>query len=158
MIKLARIDYRLLHGQVVFSWSKALNITRIIVISDEAASDEFKKMSLTLSKPNGIILNIFSVDEVVSKMPKIQQLTDNIMMVFGNPMEANRFVEKVPGVLQEINYGVITKKEGSTQFSNAIYLNEEEILASKELISKGLHLFMQQVPTSKKENLSSQLS
>ena len=49
MIKLVRIDHRLLHGQVVFSWSKFFNINRIIVANDEAANDEFKKMSLNLS-------------------------------------------------------------------------------------------------------------
>ncbi|TXX29607.1 Firmicu-CTERM sorting domain-containing protein, partial [Escherichia coli] len=54
MIKLVRIDHRLLHGQVVFSWSKFFNINRIIVANDEAANDEFKKMSLNLSKPAGI--------------------------------------------------------------------------------------------------------
>ncbi|HAQ8202941.1 TPA: PTS sugar transporter subunit IIB, partial [Enterococcus faecium] len=54
MIKLVRIDHRLLHGQVVFSWSKSLNINRIIIANKEAANDEFKKMSLNLSKPTGI--------------------------------------------------------------------------------------------------------
>ena len=51
MIKLVRIDYRLLHGQVVFSWTKSQGINRIIVINNEAATDEFKKMSLNLAKP-----------------------------------------------------------------------------------------------------------
>ncbi|NRE63336.1 PTS sugar transporter subunit IIB, partial [Enterococcus faecium] len=31
MIKLVRIDHRLLHGQVVFSWSNSLYINRIII-------------------------------------------------------------------------------------------------------------------------------
>ena len=43
MIKFIRIDHRLLHGQVVFSWSKSLQINRILVVNDEAANDEFKK-------------------------------------------------------------------------------------------------------------------
>lgn len=47
MIKLVRIDHRLLHGQVVFAWVNRLNINRIIVVDDVAANDEFKKMSLT---------------------------------------------------------------------------------------------------------------
>lgn len=43
MIKLVRIDHRLLHGQVVFSWTKSLGISRIIVVDDETANDEMKK-------------------------------------------------------------------------------------------------------------------
>ena len=47
------LDHRLLHGQVVFSWSKFFNINRIIVANDEAANDEFKKMSLEFFQTGG---------------------------------------------------------------------------------------------------------
>ncbi len=78
MIKLVRIDHRLLHGQVVFSWSKSLNINRIIVANTEAAKDDFKKMSLNLSKPTGVKLHIFSVAELLEKIPKIETLNENM--------------------------------------------------------------------------------
>ena len=88
MIKLVRIDHRLLHGQVVFSWCKQLNIERIIVVDDTTAGDEFQKVSLNLSKPTGTKLNIFSVKETLEKMPKIEQLPENIMMIFGNTIRS----------------------------------------------------------------------
>ena len=50
MIKVVRIDHRLLHGQVVFAWTKSQNIERIIVIDNKTSTDDFKKMSLKLSK------------------------------------------------------------------------------------------------------------
>ena len=43
MIKLVRLDYRLLHGQVVFAWTGHTGAQRIIVVDDEAANDELKK-------------------------------------------------------------------------------------------------------------------
>lgn len=85
MIKFIRIDHRLLHGQVVFSWSKSLQINRILVVNDEAANDEFKKMSLELSKPQGIKLNIFTVENTLTKISKIEALSENIMMIFEIP-------------------------------------------------------------------------
>jgi mannose/fructose/N-acetylgalactosamine-specific phosphotransferase system component IIB len=33
MIKLVRLDYRLLHGQVVFAWTGHVSAQRIIVVS-----------------------------------------------------------------------------------------------------------------------------
>ena len=66
MIKFCRIDHRLLHGQVIFSWTKSEGIERIIVIDDTAANDEFKKMSLSVSKPTGVKLNIFSITSIVA--------------------------------------------------------------------------------------------
>lgn len=156
MIKLVRIDYRLLHGQVVFAWSKALGITRTIVVNDEAATDDFKKMSLNLSKPSGMKLNIFTVDELISKIPKVEQLSDNIMLIFGNTEETLKFCEAYSKI-EEINYGGIPKKEGSEQYSNAIHLTSAEVEDSKKLRDIGIKLYMQQVPTSKKEDLNSKL-
>lgn len=84
MIKSVRIDHRLLHGQVVFSWSKSLNINRIITANKEAANDEFKKISLNLSKPTGIKLTILSVEQLLEKMPKTETPNENIMLIFGS--------------------------------------------------------------------------
>lgn len=156
MIKFIRIDHRLLHGQVVFSWSKSLEINRILVVNDEAANDEFKKMSLELSKPQGIKLNIFTVENTLTKISKIEALSENIMMIFGNTKDVRQFCESYSNV-KEINYGGIIKKEGSKQFSNAIFLTENEIEDAKVLKSMGIKQFMQQVPTSKKEDLNTMI-
>ncbi len=156
MIKFIRIDHRLLHGQVVFSWSKSLQINRILVVNDEAANDEFKKMSLELSKPQGIKLNIFTVENTLTKISKIEALSENIMMIFGNTKDVRQFCESYSNV-KEINYGGIIKKEGSKQFSNAIFLTENEIEDAKVLKSLGIKQFMQQVPTSKKEDLNTMI-
>ena len=156
MIKFIRIDHRLLHGQVVFSWSKSLQINRILVVNDEAANDEFKKMSLELSKPQGIKLNICTVENTLTKISKIEALSENIMMIFGNTKDVRQFCESYSNV-KEINYGGIIKKEGSKQFSNAIFLTENEIEDAKVLKSMGIKQFMQQVPTSKKEDLNTMI-
>jgi mannose/fructose/N-acetylgalactosamine-specific phosphotransferase system component IIB len=84
MIKLVRLDYRLLHGQVVFSWTGHVGAQRIIVVDDDAANDEMKKSALLLSKPAGVRVNIFTVDKAIAKMPKVEQLDEKIMMIFGN--------------------------------------------------------------------------
>ena len=73
MIKLVRLDYRLLHGQVVFSWTGHVGAQRIIVVDDDAANDEMKKSALLLSKPAGVRVNIFTVDKAIAKMPKVEQ-------------------------------------------------------------------------------------
>lgn len=153
MIKLVRIDHRLLHGQVVFSWSKYLNIERIIVIDDATAKDDFKKMTLNLSKPVGITLNIFTVQECLARMHKIEELSENIMIILGNTAATLEFC-KGYNKIKEINYGGIIKKDGAKQFSNAIYLTEKELEDSRELKELGLKLYMQQVPTSKSEDLN----
>lgn len=153
MIKLVRIDYRLLHGQVVFSWTKSQGINRIILINNEAATDEFKKMSLNLAKPTGVKLNIFTVEEALSKMAKVETLKENIMLIFGNTKETLAFCEAYPKI-KEINYGGIPKTNDGKQFGGAIFLNEEEQMEAKKLKEMGVKQYMQQIPTSKSEDLN----
>jgi len=152
MIKAVRIDHRLVHGQVAFSWTQFLAATRIIVIDDKAANDEFQKMALNMSKPAGVKLNIFTVEKALAKMPKVETLRDTVFIVFGCTKDAARFIKGYPKI-KEINYGGIAKKEGSKQFSQVIYLNEEEIADTKSILDAGVHIIMQQLPTSKKEEL-----
>lgn len=49
-IRLARIDDRLIHGQVATVWSKQTGVERIIVISDVVAQDKLRKF--LLKKPH----------------------------------------------------------------------------------------------------------
>ena len=51
---LARIDTRLLHGQVATSWTKATNPNRIIVVSDKVAKDDLRKKLIEQAAPTGV--------------------------------------------------------------------------------------------------------
>ena len=45
MIKLLRIDHRLLHGQVAFSWSKQLGTDCILLACDTLLNDKLRMIS-----------------------------------------------------------------------------------------------------------------
>lgn len=40
-IKLARVDFRLMHGQVVTNWIKQVSADAILIVDDKLASDKF---------------------------------------------------------------------------------------------------------------------
>lgn len=153
MIKVIRVDHRLLHGQVVFSWTKFANIERVIVIDTATANDDFKKMSLKLAKPEDIKLNVFSVDAAIEKIDRIKALDDNIMLLFENVTELSKFIDAY-GPVEEINYCLIPSKDGAKRFSNAIYLLPEEVELTKKMCDQGIKISMQQVPSSNKELLN----
>lgn len=50
-MKVFRIDYRLLHGQVAFAWVNHFNINAILVANDDVVSNEMRKSALRLAKP-----------------------------------------------------------------------------------------------------------
>ncbi|MEL4013433.1 PTS sugar transporter subunit IIB [Dryocola clanedunensis] len=156
MIKLVRIDYRLLHGQVVFAWTRALDIDHIIVANDKAAGDAFLTMSLNLAKPAGVTLDISTVEQAAEKLNGGRLDNKKVMVVLGNTAETLALVGKVSGI-SAINYGGLPQKEGATQFGKAIYLNAEEIADSKALKEKGIRLEMRQVPAHSVELLNDKL-
>ena len=43
MIKLLRVDYRLVHGQVAISWSRHIGADCILVANDEVVENEIRK-------------------------------------------------------------------------------------------------------------------
>ena len=140
MIKLVRLDYRLLHGQVVFSWTGHVGAQRIIVVDDDAANDEMKKSALLLSKPAGVRVNIFTVDKAIAKMPKVEQLDEKIMMIFGNTAALLKFCQAYPKI-KEINYGAVANKPGSKA--------PEEQADTQKLLDMGIKIYSQQTPTFK---------
>ena len=78
------------------------------------------------------------------------------MLIFGGTKSIREFCEGYPKI-KEINYGGIAKKENSVQYSNAIFLTDEELEDSRKLKEMGIRLYMQQVPTSKLEDLTSKI-
>ena len=67
MIKLLRVDHRLLHGQVAFSWKNAVEADCILIACDAVMKDDLRKTSIKLAKPSGVKLVIRSEERRVGK-------------------------------------------------------------------------------------------
>lgn len=63
MIKKLRVDHRLLHGQVAFSWTSALNVDCILIANDSVMKDELRKTTLKMAKPNGVKLVMKNIED-----------------------------------------------------------------------------------------------
>lgn len=46
MIKLLRVDERLIHGQVAFAWTNSLKADCILIVNDAVAADKLRSTSL----------------------------------------------------------------------------------------------------------------
>lgn len=93
MIKFCRIDDKLLHGQIVMAWTRFVGAEHIVVVNDEAAQDQFKKMTLGLAKPAGVGLSVFTVEEAIKKLGAGTKKV--IMVVTGNTNDALRLAEGI---------------------------------------------------------------
>lgn len=150
MIKLCRIDDKLLHGQIVFAWTRYAGIEHIVIVNDSAATDDFKKMSLKLAKPAGIGLSVFTKEEAIKKLNGPTK--KNLMIVVENTNDALTLVENISEI-KEFNYGGIRQKENSKKISSAIFLDEQDIENSKKILKKSVEIIIQQIPTHNPEYL-----
>ena len=70
MIKLVRLDYRLVHGQVLAAWVNQISAQRIIVVDDAAANDEMRSAALKLAKLYVTPKSIGAAPVTVANAPK----------------------------------------------------------------------------------------
>ncbi|MBM7624938.1 PTS sugar transporter subunit IIB [Sporohalobacter salinus] len=145
MIETLRIDHRLLHGQVVFTWVKFLDIDHIIVANDKVSNDDIKKMSLKLAKPTGVGLDILSIEDSIKRIKQVKEKR-NLLILVENTKDALKLAKHIDD-LEKINYGGIDKKDGSKQFSKAIFLDEEELTHSRKLKEMGIRMEIRQLPS-----------
>lgn len=147
MIKIVRLDDRLVHGQIINNWCTNEEITEIIVVNKEVANNEMRKTFIEMSVPEGINILFCDVFDALNIYEEESQY-ENLMMVFGNPFEIIEFIEN-GGKLKSVNIGGMSFKKGRKRLSTAVYVNEEEIKALNKIVEKNIKLEIRILPTDK---------
>lgn len=155
-ISLVRIDDRLIHGQVVTSWSKETRCETIIVVNDEVAADTMRKTLLEQVAPPGVKSNVVSIEKAIRVINNPKYVDVNAMLLFTNPTDVLRIVEG--GVdLKSINIGGMSFKEGKKQITGTVSVNEKDIEAFKKLHEKGIELEIRKVTSDSRIDLMTKI-
>jgi PTS system, mannose/fructose/sorbose family, IIB component len=144
VIGLARIDDRLIHGQVATRWTKETNVRRIIVVSDEVAADTVRKTLLTQVAPPGVTAHVVDIAKMLRVYNNPKYAGERVMLLFTNPTDVERLAEG--GVkFTSINVGGMAFRQGKTQVNNAVSVDEKDIEAFKKLNDRGIELEVRKV-------------
>lgn len=150
---LARIDSRLLHGQVATAWTKTVNPTRIIVVSDAVAKDELRKRLIQQAVPPGVKAHVVPVDHMI-KLGKDNEHFggERALLLFENPKDVLRLVEG--GIhLETINIGSMAHSTGKIQLNKVLAMNQEDVDVFNKLKQAGVNFDVRKVPGDSKENM-----
>ncbi|ARU93092.1 PTS mannose transporter subunit IIAB [Tatumella citrea] len=148
-IGLARIDDRLIHGQVATRWTKETNVSRIIVVSDEVAADQVRKTLLTQVAPPGVTAHVVDIAKMLRVYNNPKYAGQRVMLLFTNPTDVERLVDG--GVkITSVNIGGMAFRQGKTQVNNAVSVDEKDIEAFKKLNARGIELEVRKVSTDQK--------
>jgi len=150
MITLMRIDHRLLHGQVAFSWTQYVGADCILIANDSVPGDELRKTTIKLAKPPSVKLVIKNIDDSIEAIKSGVTDKYKLFIVVESVNDAWRIASAVEGI-NSINLGGIKAKEGARNISKAINLLPDEIDQLSQLVDKGVEIEIRQVPNDRKQ-------
>ena len=150
---LARIDSRLLHGQVATAWTKTVKPTRIIVVSDDVAKDELRKKLIQQAAPPGVKAHTVPVSQMIKLAKDDQHFGgQRALLLFENPEDVLRAVEGgVP--IKTVNVGSMAHSPGKVQPNKVLAFNQEDIDTFNKLKEAGLDFDVRKVPNDTKGNM-----
>lgn len=148
-INLARVDDRLIHGQVMTKWSKGLGTNALFVIDNPTAKDPFMKDIFMMSTANsGMTIKVFTTDEAVEYWNKSNFEKYKAILLFKTIAAVKEVIEKGLPVIK-LNVGGIAKTKEAKFVIPSVGLKPADAEILKELDSKGVEVFFQTVPDTK---------
>lgn len=149
---MTRIDHRLLHGQVAFSWVSTLSADCILIADDDAATNDLKKNAMKLAKPSGTKLVIKTIEDSIEALNKGVTDKYKLFIVVATIEDAKKLIEGYPQI-KELNMGGTLPSEEKTNISKTIAITDKEKELLKELIDQGVSINIQMVPSDSKINV-----
>ena len=137
-VVLARVDDRLIHGEVVTAWTPTFRANKIIIIDDEVAKDTFNVRVVKALAPAGTKVIVYNVEKAAEKLMVQGVPGERLLLLAKTPTTYNRLIKAgVP--LKEVNLGGAGIRGERQPFINNVALNPEEVLA-------GVNVYYQLVP------------
>ena len=146
MIQKIRIDDRLLHGQVAFSWKSALGFDAIVIASDAAANDHMRKQVIKMCCPEGVRLAVRTVEGAAELLrnPRLEAM--KVFVICPDPATGSSLLTMIDEK-PAINLGGMQSAEGRAMFSRNVYVNADDIAALDDIAERGYTIEVQEVPS-----------
>ncbi len=149
---LARIDSRLLHGQVATGWTKAMNPNRIIVVSDNVAKDKIRKTMIKEAAPAGVPANVVPINKMLEVVKDPRFGNTKALILFENPEDALKAIEGGMDI-KELNVGSMAYSDGKVNVNTVLAMDQKDIDTYKKLKDLGVKFDVRKVPSDGKQNM-----
>lgn len=144
-LKLVRLDYRLIHGQVVTQWSRVTEINRIVVANDELAADSFMADIYRMAAPQGVKVDVYTIDDACAAWKENELGAGKVLLLFKSAQDALRAHE---GGLNFEDLQVGGCGGGKDCVSACgISFRESDVKTLKELAAQNVNVHVHVVPT-----------
>lgn len=153
-ITFARVDSRLIHGQVVTKWAKSSGANVIYIVDDKISQDSFtKEIYQAAGSSYGFKVKVFSAEEVLAKWQADHFGADKVFLLFSDvPTALTCLNQDLP--IPVLNLGGMPLSQGKSFFIKNIALSQSEMRDLRQLAqAKQIVIYAQTVPDAQRKNL-----
>lgn len=144
-IKLVRIDFRLIHGQVITKWSNTISTKEIIVVNDQLSKDEFMADIYIMAAPPGMKVKVVSVNDFVEQAKGGAYDKGSILVLFKNIKDARDTVDA--GIcFKQVQIGGLGGGNGRTSVVKGIAIDLEDCENLSVIAASGADVTFQVTP------------
>lgn len=144
-VRLVRVDFRLMHGQVVTAWLKQVSADAILIVDDKLASDKFLAQVFLMAKPPGVKVAIRSIEKAVAAFQKDAFKSEKMLILFKSIENIKRAYD-MGFPLEKLQIGGLGNGTNKVMISKELSLNEEELDMLLEMQEKGVDITLQMTP------------
>lgn len=143
----ARVDDRLVHGQVVIGWGRPLQIGRIVLVDSEVAASPFEQDLYRMAVPAGIEIEFLSGHGAGHRVSELADSTERVLVLTGTVAGMIGLARETPATIRSINLGGIHDGPARREYLRYVYLTDAELTELRALAATGVHITAQDVPT-----------
>ncbi|MGE4544993.1 MAG: PTS system mannose/fructose/N-acetylgalactosamine-transporter subunit IIB [Pedobacter sp.] len=155
-IVLARVDNRLIHGQVLEAWIPTTKADCIVVANNDLADADMRKRLMAAAVPRGIQVIIESVENSARFVLAPDNSTLRVMVLFASPDDALQ--AHVMGLhFAQLNLGNLHRPQGEHQLGCTVTLDHKDICSLTELETRGVEINLQCVPSDRQRGWRSMM-
>lgn len=144
-VALARIDDRLIHGQVTVGWGAHLQPDLILLASNAVAADPWQSKVYACSVPPEIGVAVLSVHAAAARLADAEASGERVLVLTGSAGEMADLV-RLGAPVSRVNVGGLHFTAGKHEMLPFVYVDRQDLRAFRRLLEMGVAINAQQVP------------
>lgn len=145
-VVLARVDDRLVHGQVVIGWGRPLEADLIVLVDGTVAANAWEQEIYRMAVPEGMEILFADVADAGRRLPAWEASQARVVVLTGDIATMAALHAAAPAVIQRVNLGGLHHRPGRTEHLRYIYLDPGEEAALRALAAAGAQVSAQDLP------------
>lgn len=142
---LVRIDFRLIHGQVITKWLKHSGANKIVIIDDFLSNDEFMKSIYVMAAPPGIEVEVYTKEEAMKEWNDNQFESSKVLLLMKDvPTTHAMYQMGLP--LTNVQIGGLGAGADKKKVYGPIALSNEDFKLLNEMYEHDVDIVLHQVP------------